>query len=159
MASKTFARTLRTASKQKLSTQPLQKRTFSSALATRPAAVAAVRTAFAGPVQQTRGVKTIDFAGHKEQVFEREDWPREKLLVSLIHKFFSARESMLTSPVGILQERHTCIDRLWLPRSRSRPQPPRQRSQCHHWCTKGWRVMERGTTRWLDPWHKLVRDG
>ena len=92
MASKTFARTLRTASKQKLSTQPLQKRTFTSALATRPAAVAAVRTAFAGPAQQTRGVKTIDFAGHKEQVFEREDWPREKLLVGSMLWCFSAQD-------------------------------------------------------------------
>ncbi|KAL8760686.1 MAG: hypothetical protein Q9184_003133 [Pyrenodesmia sp. 2 TL-2023] len=32
------------------------------------------------PLQQNRGVKTIDFAGHKETVYEREDWPREKLL-------------------------------------------------------------------------------
>ncbi|KAL8872653.1 MAG: hypothetical protein Q9174_001754 [Haloplaca sp. 1 TL-2023] len=31
-------------------------------------------------IQQNRGVKSIDFAGHKETVYEREDWPREKLL-------------------------------------------------------------------------------
>jgi len=30
--------------------------------------------------QQVRGVKTVDFAGDKEKVFERSDWPREKLL-------------------------------------------------------------------------------
>lgn len=29
---------------------------------------------------QIRGVKTIDFAGSKETVYERSDWPREKLL-------------------------------------------------------------------------------
>jgi hypothetical protein len=30
---------------------------------------------------QTRGVKTLDFAGTKEEVYERNDWPREKFLV------------------------------------------------------------------------------
>merc|ERR1712000_496019 len=39
------------------------------------------RASFAAPSQQqTRGVKTIDFAGTKEDVYERADWPREKLL-------------------------------------------------------------------------------
>lgn len=37
----------------------------------------AVTSAF---VQQVRGAKTVDFAGDKEKVFERDDWPREKLL-------------------------------------------------------------------------------
>lgn len=32
--------------------------------------------------QQVRGIKTIDFAGVKEDVYERDDWPKEKLLVS-----------------------------------------------------------------------------
>ena len=32
-----------------------------------------------GQQQQSRGVKTLDFAGTKEEVFERADWPREKL--------------------------------------------------------------------------------
>jgi hypothetical protein len=69
MAVKTFARTLRAASKQKISAGSLQKRGFSSALAARPA-VAAPRAAFIAPVQQqTRGVKTIDFAGTKEKVY------------------------------------------------------------------------------------------
>jgi ketol-acid reductoisomerase len=71
MASKTFVRTLRAASKTKAPTQPLQKRTFTSALAVRPA-VAAVngRSAAQSPVQQqSRGVKTIDFAGTKEKVY------------------------------------------------------------------------------------------
>ncbi|KAF2675299.1 ketol-acid reductoisomerase [Microthyrium microscopicum] len=44
------------------------------------AAPAAVRGAVGLPVQQTRGMKTIDFAGTKETVYERDDWPREKLL-------------------------------------------------------------------------------
>jgi len=30
---------------------------------------------------QTRGVKTLDFAGTKEEVYERNDWPREKFQV------------------------------------------------------------------------------
>lgn len=30
------------------------------------------------PKVQTRGVKTLDFAGTKEEVYERGDWPREK---------------------------------------------------------------------------------
>lgn len=104
MASKTLARTLRTASKQKITAPSVQKRTIVSALATRPVLAATQRPAFAAPVQQqTRGVKTIDFAGTKETVYgmltpinkylgedvltlclEREDWPREKLLVSLM---------------------------------------------------------------------------
>ena len=29
-------------------------------------------------VPQRRGIKTIDFAGTKETVYEREDWPRQK---------------------------------------------------------------------------------
>ncbi|KAJ5668617.1 uncharacterized protein N7477_007187 [Penicillium maclennaniae] len=45
----------------------------------RMARVAAPRSVVA-PV---RGVKTIDFAGVKEDVYERADWPREKL-----HEFF-----------------------------------------------------------------------
>ncbi|BFZ54500.1 Bifunctional acetohydroxyacid reductoisomerase [Savitreella phatthalungensis] len=33
----------------------------------------------ASPAAAVRGVKTLDFAGTKEDVFERADWPREKL--------------------------------------------------------------------------------
>lgn len=29
--------------------------------------------------QAVRGVKTLDFAGTKEQVYERADWPLDKL--------------------------------------------------------------------------------
>jgi hypothetical protein len=49
---------------------------------------------------QTRGVKTLDFAGTKEEVYERNDWPREKFQVTNLKK------RVLTA--GILQERHTC---------------------------------------------------
>lgn len=44
----------------------------------RPALASVARRAIA-PVTPVRGVKTIDFAGVKEDVYERADWPREKL--------------------------------------------------------------------------------
>jgi ketol-acid reductoisomerase len=70
MASKTLARALRTASKQKIASPSIQKRTFVSALAVRPTIAATQRAAFAAPIQQqTRGVKTIDFAGTSEKVY------------------------------------------------------------------------------------------
>lgn len=68
MASKTFARTLRTASKQKIGVAAIPTRTFVSVQAVRPA-VTKQAGLTAVPIQQTRGVKTIDFAGTKEQVF------------------------------------------------------------------------------------------
>ncbi len=70
MASKTLARTLRTASKQKIASPSIPKRTFVSAVAVRPTIAAAQRSAFTAPAQQqTRGVKTIDFAGTSEKVY------------------------------------------------------------------------------------------
>lgn len=69
MASKTFARTLRTASKQKIAASAVPRRSFVSVVATRPL-VAASRSSFAAPSQQqTRGLKTVDFAGVKEDVY------------------------------------------------------------------------------------------
>ncbi|KAL7413323.1 ketol-acid reductoisomerase [Mrakia frigida] len=54
-------------------------RAFSTVLASaRPAAAQAVRAAVAGP-RMVRGVKTLDFAGTKEDVYERGDWPLPKL--------------------------------------------------------------------------------
>lgn len=48
----------------------VSRRTFVSAAAARPAVAAASRSAFAAPAaQQTRGIKTIDFAGTKETVY------------------------------------------------------------------------------------------
>ena len=70
MASKQALRTLRAASKQKLPSQSFQKRSFTSALVTRPAVAANARAPLPSPPQQqTRGIKTIDFAGTKETVF------------------------------------------------------------------------------------------
>jgi ketol-acid reductoisomerase len=62
MASRPAARALRQTARQ-LAASPAQKRTFVSAL--RAAPKAAVTSQF----QQTRGIKTIDFAGTKETVF------------------------------------------------------------------------------------------
>ncbi|EZF14326.1 ketol-acid reductoisomerase, mitochondrial [Trichophyton rubrum D6] len=63
------------------SASAVSRRSFVAAASSRPTLVAASRAAIASPVtQQIRGVKTIDFAGTKETVYEREDWPREKLL-------------------------------------------------------------------------------
>ena len=78
MASRTLSRAARSQLARQFSA-PIAKRTFVSAVkaATRPAVARA-----AAPVQQFRGVKTVDFAGDKEIVYERSDWPREKLLVS-----------------------------------------------------------------------------
>ena len=46
----------------------------------RPALAAATKTALRGPnFTPVRGLKTIDFAGTKEPVYERDDWPLEKL--------------------------------------------------------------------------------
>jgi ketol-acid reductoisomerase len=64
MASRTFSRALRSPLTKQLSAPA--RRTFVSALnaSARPAAARAVAAA-----QQVRGVKTIDFAGTKEQVY------------------------------------------------------------------------------------------
>lgn len=48
----------------------------------RPALASLAVTPRVAPVTAVRGVKTIDFAGTKETVYERADWPREKLQVS-----------------------------------------------------------------------------
>ena len=76
---------------------------------------------FLAPFQQTRGVKTVDFAGTKEVVYgdtspqanvdlrdadgntEREDWPREKLLVRLL---------LAISWAQTLSKQRCCLDRL-----------------------------------------------
>ncbi|KAG4434083.1 Acetolactate synthase, mitochondrial [Cadophora sp. M221] len=75
MASRTFSRALRSPLAKQLSAPA--RRTFVSALnaSARPTAT---RAAVAS-VQQVRGVKTIDFAGVKEDVYERADWPAAKL--------------------------------------------------------------------------------
>ncbi|KAF2436543.1 ketol-acid reductoisomerase [Tothia fuscella] len=77
MASRNAGRALRSSIAQ-LVKPAVQRRSFVAAAnaARAGAPKAAVSTSF----QQTRGVKTIDFAGTKEDVYERDDWPREKLL-------------------------------------------------------------------------------
>jgi hypothetical protein len=78
MASRTLSKTI--ASRLARQLKPaVQQRTFAALTAAARPTVA--RAAVAGSQVQSRGVKTVDFAGHKEQVFERADWPREKLLV------------------------------------------------------------------------------
>lgn len=72
MASKNTTRALRYVAKQ-LSAPRVQQRTFVSAVnaskqTLRPAAQKAATSAF---VQQTRGKKTVDFAGDKEVVYGR----------------------------------------------------------------------------------------
>lgn len=69
MASKSFARTALRATKQKVAAPAVPKRSFVSAPVTRPALARTTRAIVAPVQQQTRGVKTIDFAGTKEQVF------------------------------------------------------------------------------------------
>ncbi|PWN22629.1 ketol-acid reductoisomerase [Microstroma glucosiphilum] len=56
-------------------------RSIALAASQRTATIAApaLRAAVSAPLQQKRGVKTIDFAGTKEKVYERADWPLEKL--------------------------------------------------------------------------------
>ena len=72
MASRSASKALRSSFTKQLTSPTVQRRTFVSAFnaATRPLNAAAVtKPAFAGAVQQVRGMKTIDFAGHKETVF------------------------------------------------------------------------------------------
>jgi len=70
MASRSFTRALRTPLGRQLTSPAVQRRTFVSALGgVRVGVAATVKSAVAGPVQQVRGVKTIDFAGSKETVF------------------------------------------------------------------------------------------
>lgn len=69
MNARSFTKVIRSPLARQIANSPAaQRRTIVSALraAARPTVAAAVT---AGPAQQTRGVKTVDFAGHKEQVF------------------------------------------------------------------------------------------
>ncbi|KAF1354640.1 ketol-acid reductoisomerase [Delphinella strobiligena] len=80
MSSRTATRAAVRALKQ-ASRPAVQQRTYLTAALNagrQTAAKQAPKATYAA--QQVRGVKTVDFAGHKEQVFERADWPRERLL-------------------------------------------------------------------------------
>jgi len=71
MASRSFSKALRSPLGRQLASPTVQRRTFVSAInaAVRPTAVAAARAVAAPAQQQVRGVKTIDFAGSKEDVW------------------------------------------------------------------------------------------
>ena len=73
MASKHSTRALRQLGKQLSAVPRTQQRTFVSAVnaAARPALAPAARRAAATSFVQTRGVKTVDFAGDKEDVYGR----------------------------------------------------------------------------------------
>lgn len=68
-ASRTASKALRGSFAKQLTSPQVQRRNIVSALnaAARPAVVKAAAKPFA--VQQVRGVKTVDFAGHKETVY------------------------------------------------------------------------------------------
>ena len=83
MASKSFSKALRAPLMRQSIAPTVQRRTFVAALAaasTRPVA-AAPAMAKGGYGKQVRGVKTIDFAGHKEDVYGK--LPNLFLTVSL----------------------------------------------------------------------------
>jgi len=81
MASRSFSKALRSQVGRQLTSPAVQRRTFVSALGgVRVGAAASKRVTVNSIAQQVRGVKNIDFAGSKETVYEREDWPREKIL-------------------------------------------------------------------------------
>ena len=87
MASRNFTRALRS---QALVTKKINIQISSRSLSTiaapkltQPCALLTPRApnpSFTGIIQQRRGLKQIDFAGVQETVYERDDWPREKLL-------------------------------------------------------------------------------
>jgi ketol-acid reductoisomerase len=70
MASRTFSKATRSPLTRQLTLPVVQRRAFVSALGGVRATIAgAERNPQTAAVVQTRGVKTIDFAGHKETVF------------------------------------------------------------------------------------------
>lgn len=66
MASRSFQKVLRSPLTRQIISPAIQRRTIVSAFGGVRATVAKATTA---PIQQTRGVKTVDFAGHPEKVF------------------------------------------------------------------------------------------
>ena len=70
MVSRAFTRALKAPLTRQLISPTTQRRTFSLALTGIRSKIAIPRTLAAGSIfQQQRGLKTIDFAGHKETVF------------------------------------------------------------------------------------------
>ena len=77
MASRSFTGALRLSRSHQLTLPIIQNRTFVSAIA--GTKTQATKLSACRPLQQTRGVKTIDFAGHKEQVFGMLCWLNPKM--------------------------------------------------------------------------------
>ncbi|MCJ1424348.1 Bifunctional acetohydroxyacid reductoisomerase [Sticta canariensis] len=81
MALRSINRALKSPISRQIALTSAPRRTFLSSLRNvRPMPVAPKKSIIGISLQVSRGLKTIDFAGHKEAVYEREDWPREKLL-------------------------------------------------------------------------------
>lgn len=69
MNARSFSKAIRSPLARQLTSSPAgQRRTIVSALRS-VARPTVARALVAGPAHQTRGLKTVDFAGHKEQVF------------------------------------------------------------------------------------------
>jgi ketol-acid reductoisomerase len=66
MASRSFSRAIRAPLARQLASPAVAQRSLTAA---RSLARLAVRPAAVGPAQQVRGMKTMDFAGHKEDVY------------------------------------------------------------------------------------------
>jgi ketol-acid reductoisomerase len=70
MASRSFSKALRSPLARQLASPAVQRRTFVAAAGLVRASAVAARAVTAAPAQQqVRGVKTIDFAGSKEEVY------------------------------------------------------------------------------------------
>ena len=69
MASRTFSKALRSPLGRQLASPAVQTRTFVSAMGALRATAVAARAPARPAQQQVRGVKTIDFAGSKEEVW------------------------------------------------------------------------------------------
>ncbi|RWA09029.1 hypothetical protein EKO27_g6070 [Xylaria grammica] len=80
-AARGFSKAVRSQLARQLASPATQRRSFVAATNLVRATAVQARPAVAGVArQQVRGVKTIDFAGTPEEVYERADWPKEKLL-------------------------------------------------------------------------------
>jgi len=80
MSARSASKALRSSLKQ-LSRPAVQQRTYLTAALNAGRTTAAKQIPRAAvSAQQVRGIKTVDFAGVKEDVYERADWPRDRLL-------------------------------------------------------------------------------
>lgn len=172
MASKSASRALR-ASLRQLKVPYVQQRSFITAVnvSSKSALLRPARKAVTSAiVQQTRGKKTVDFAGDKEVVYGTQcimvPHANGSLLTRRTQSVTTGRVTSswyvsspppehasmrLTLAVGILQERHPRPHWVRFARARPGPEPPRQRPQCHRGCAEEWTELERCRTRWVGP--------